>query len=399
MFGNTKRKRIERQLNKSASDLTLFQRLKNTIDAPRYEKNELLEVYTRSPWLRAVTSKIARSVANVGFEIYKGDRKIKNSSVTKFMSEVNPVLMTTEILQLIQLWLDLVGEAYLVKERSASGKPVELWAVLPLDVLSLPTQGSDYFKIRTANGVMEVPKRDVIVFKDMNPQAPYGKGSGTGYALGDEIDIDNYSTKHIKNFFYNKAVPDILITGKEDGDITEIDAKRLEKKWLEKNQGFMKSYKPYFLSKSVEIHKLSQSFDNMQLVSLRKNERDSIIQVFGVPPEILGIIENSNRATIDAADYLYTKHVIKPRLDYLEQVLSNFLKTEFGVEYSLKFNSPIPLDLEYRKKIFEEFPSAFTINEIREEVGLDKLDSSYGTSFYQDIEANDEGGEEDEGDE
>src|SRR5262249_32651471 len=35
---------------------------------------------------------------------------------------------------------------------------------------------------------------------------------------------------------------------------------------------------------------------SLQMVQLRQFERDMVVQVFGIPPEILGILANSNRA-------------------------------------------------------------------------------------------------------
>jgi hypothetical protein len=37
------------------------------------------------------------------------------------------------------------------------------------------------------------------------------------------------------------------------------------------------------------------------------------MQVYGIPPEKLGIVENSNRSTIDSADYLFAKSILVPQ--------------------------------------------------------------------------------------
>ena len=52
---------------------------------------------------------------------------------------------------------------------------------------------------------------------------------------------------------------------------------------------------------------------------MRKFLRDTIYQTYGIPPEVLGIIENSNRATADAAMYIYGILVLTPRLNKMRE--------------------------------------------------------------------------------
>ena len=42
--------------------------------------------------------------------------------------------------------------------------------------------------------------------------------------------------------------------------------------------------------------------------------RDAVLEHFGVPREIMGITESSNRATSEAAQYIYAQNVLTPRL-------------------------------------------------------------------------------------
>ena len=46
----------------------------------------------------------------------------------------------------------------------------------------------------------------------------------------------------------------------------------------------------------------------LDFVESRKFLRDSANQHFHIPPEIMGILENSNRSTIDSAFYLLNKN-------------------------------------------------------------------------------------------
>ena len=91
----------------------------------------------------------------------------------------------------------------------------------------------------------------------------------------------------------------------------------------------MRAYLPHFVSNKIEIKELSQTFQNMQLKDLRAFERDTIVQVFGLNPEMLGILQDSNRASIQSAEFFAQKHVVTPRLEFQRLELQERLVPEF----------------------------------------------------------------------
>jgi hypothetical protein len=97
-----------------------------------------------------------------------------------------------------------------------------------------------------------------------------------------------------------------------------------------------------------------------------------------VPPEILGIIENSNRATIDAADYLFSKWVIVPRLEAWRLDYQRLLVPEYDERLILDYESPIQHDTAFRGQLMTSMPWAFEADEIRECAGLTPLEDDLG---------------------
>ena len=91
---------------------------------------------------------------------------------------------------------------------------------------------------------------------------------------------------------------------------------------------------------------------------------------FGIPPEILGGVDNSNRATIQGAREIYAQEVLMPRLLKLKDILNENLSSEFGVNLILDFTSPIPSDKELQLNIMKEFRDMFSEDEIRKLAGL-----------------------------
>jgi phage putative head morphogenesis protein, SPP1 gp7 family len=224
----------------------------------------------------------------------------------------------------------------------------------------------------------EIPESEMVWLRDPDLENPYGRGAGIAEALGDELETDEYAAKHTKTWFYNRAVPELLI-GVEQG--SEEELKRAKQRWEDEHRGFFRAYRSHWYRGKLDVTQLGQSFQNMQLVELRRFERDTIINVFGVPPEILGIVENSNRATIDASDYLFSRWVLVPRLEFLRAEMQERLVPMFDERLILDYESPVPEDREYNLNVARAAPYAVTVDEFRTMMGLEELPDGKGKVF------------------
>ena len=371
---------------------------------PQRGNQELLKLYSRSPWLKAVTNKIAYHTSSVQWKLYVGrdgqGRPVQNAKIKRAgfqqrqklvkearddeeleeitdhpfldtLDNMNPQLVGLQGRQITQIYMDLIGQVYWLKERNSQGMPINLWPINPEWVHRNPKY--DGVRIDMPGGWSgTVPLEDLVFFNDPDPTNPYGIASGYANALDDEIATDEMAAKHTKNFFYNSARPELLIYG----DMQKSDADRLKEDWKNKLQGFKKAYTPYFMPSGdrLNVQDLSQSFQDMEIVELRKFERDNIIQIFGIPPEILGVIENSNRATIDAADTIMAKYVVVPRLELQRQIMQERLIPDYDENLILDYENPVPEDKEYKQQIMSQHEWAFTQNEIRQAAGEQPLE-------------------------
>lgn len=278
---------------------------------------------------------------------------------------------------LVQTYLDLAGEAFIIIERDNSGRPIELWPISPTWVKSTPTKDSPVFEISENSFRNEIPEDDMIWMRHLDPCQPYGRGSGIGKSLGDEIDTDEYASKHTKAWFYNRAVPDVLIGVK---GASGEQLKRAKQQWEDNHRGPQRAHSSHWHSGELDAVMLSQTFSDQQLVELREFERNTIIQVYGVPPEILGIVENSNRATIESADFIFSKYVTYPRLKFLKDELNSKLGAEDGVVFFC--DNPVPADKQHILEVAKEAPYAFTVNEWRSMADHPPLPDEEGNKYF-----------------
>lgn len=362
---------------------------------------ENLRSYRKVPRYRAALDRIAGEVASANWRAFRpvnqrGQRALElaqvhgwgtskgHAFVTKAVQDHDvEVLPDHPIVDLLDTWnpaltaysswrvcenhLDMVGEAFLVVERMGGREPRELWPVVPTWVRSTPTVGDPTFRVVRGSFDRRYSEDDVIWVRNADPADPYGRGAGIGETLGDEIDTDESAAKHAKSLFANHAMPSAIAAVKGAGN----DAvKRAQKRWDDAHRGPNRSGRIHWTAGEVELRELTQDLKSSQFVELREFERDAIVQTFGVPPEILGIIENSNRATIEAATFIFTRFVIVPRLELWRTELQQKLVDIYWPGVWLGYDSPVPADREFQLEAMKAAPEMPTVNEWREVQGL-----------------------------
>ena len=100
--------------------------------------------------------------------------------------------------------------------------------------------------------------------------------------------------------------------------------------------------------------------------------------MFGIPPELLGILNNSNRATIESADYLFSRWVVTPRLEFLRSQLQERLIPEYDDRLVLDFVSPVEEDRAHMLEAAKAAPWAMKVDEWRTLQGQETLNDESG---------------------
>lgn len=394
---------------------------------PIRRRFDLLESYSRLPWLRSIVGRIGYAVSATPWELFVEVRggevepirqtmtlselhahpdlrivhnralqmagtnarekmverrkdagelvEVTDHPLLHLLQNFNPMMPGMAAFKLTQSWLDLVGEAFWLKERDALGTVIALWPITPPWVQDTPRPGKPFYEMSWNTWQVKIPETEMIWFCDNDPARPYWRGVGTASALADELETDEYAAKHTKREFFNNAVPEMLVTAEGLG---EEETRRMERDWKHKNRGFFKALQIYFLNRKVDVKILGQSFKSLQLIELRKWERDIIIEVFGVPPEILGIVNESKRSTIDAADFLFSRWVLTPRLELLRSVIQDRLVVDFDSRLILEFESPIKEDFDRKLKAAQLAPWALKLDDWRKLQGQEPLPDNRG---------------------
>lgn len=399
-------------------------------ELPRRGTRAILEAYSQMPWLRAVASRIGFAVAHAQWQLFatgtpraqsrghreqpdKWDRawyrdrriqtgrtnaerkhlleerahlgeliEIEENPVLDLLNDPSDILPGVATRAISQIHLDLAGETFWALNGPELGGrfiPEQAFPLPPHWIKSTPTPSHPFYQVSfPKGGQFPIPMDRMLWIKDPDPLNPLGRGTGLGKTLGDELDTDEMTAKHLKQFFLNRARPDMIVSGKAWDEATR---QRLEQEWMNKHQGFWRQYRPAFINDEITVKVIGQTFEELQLTKLREFERNIVVNVFGMPPEILGIIENSNRATIESAAFLFTRFVVEPRLEFLRDWFQQRLIPFFDDRLIIDFVSPVPEDKEFELNAAKVAPWARMVDEWRELQGLEPLPEGRGQVF------------------
>jgi hypothetical protein len=371
----------------TALDTTSFLSTQRQYSAPARTVPEFLQAYNVLPWLRSGGSKKAQSISDIEWltliEDPESGQMLPLDEVIKikhplqiFFEQPHPFFSWQTIQFIWSVHLDLAGEAFGIWDKTKEG--MQIWPITPDKITALPQfPDKPFFVLSLQDGQHEIPYDQVFWMVDPNPAAPYARGSGIAQALDTELNIYKKTGETLDGFFDRQARPDLLISGK---GLNPEKTKSMEREWRQKLTGFWNAFKPHFISEEVDVREFKQDFQSVQFIELQKLTRNTIIQILGLPPEIAGINENSNRAMIESADLFFAKWTLAPRLNMMQQAYQKQIVPMFDDTglIELDYISPVAEDKSYELEVIQAAPYAFLVDEIRERAGEDPLPDGRG---------------------
>jgi phage portal protein BeeE len=364
------------------------------VSPPKRDTAALCDAFNDSPYFHAVVSVLATAVAETQWHIYapidhSGQMAYEPSMVRNLAAmpfqyrmrelkqQINkgrlrdvidhPVKTllaggTTDfvgftLLKLTQEYLEIDGEAFWALERNQFGVPINAIPVPPAWISSKPSPDHPFYEVRFSLVRETIPKEDMLLFHDPDPSNPFQRGTGIGQPLTREIDVDAYASEVERTTFANGARPDIAISMLDAG---EDEIAIVERGWLEKFQGIWNRAKPVFTNREMKIQELGTRYEK-ELPEMRKYQRDIMLQVAGLPPEIIGNIEN--RSTVTAALDMFQRLKVRPRLELNRQIMQRGLLPDGG--FLLDFDDPVDDDNQFQLNSMQVAPWVPTLNEWR----------------------------------
>lgn len=374
------------------------------VDYPTYVE----EGYKRNAVVYAAVREIARTTPSARLQVHRRLKRgqteiLETHPLQRLLDYPNRWQSHYDFLETLVTYLNLDGNAYVIKEREETGaQTVAMWLPRP-DLMTpvLDPRKSVFdedallgYVYTTQNGEKLYFLPDsVIHFKYPNPNDPYG-GLGRGHpplmAAAADADNDNSQTSFIKQFFINGAVPSGIIKSKNILDDAEV--RRIQSRIGEQYSGEVNWHKVMVLDADAEYQQTGLNLDQMVFPDLRAISETRICAAFKVPPVLIGV-----KAGLDAATY--SNYALARRALWEDNIIPTTTKLAEGLSRALsdELEDDVIIVAEYSNVVALQDDRAnrfaranqaviggwITVNEARREVGLGPLPVGVGDVLYR----------------
>lgn len=306
--------------------------------------------------LFAIVHRTSNATSQVRWRLYRKatsgmdeDRtEVTGHSAADLWARPNPFMPQQEFVEATQQHIDLTGEGWwLIARNPRSPLPLELWPVRPdrMEPVPDPDKFVDGYLYTTPDG-QKIPLevQDVIFLRMPNPLDPY-RGMGPVQTILSELDASVFTSEWNRNFFLNSAQPGGIIKVPERLNEDQFD--ELRDRWNEQHKGVANAHRVAILENGEWVDRKFTQQD-MQFTQLREVSRELIREAFGFPKPMLGATDDVNRANAEAAEVIFARWLLIPRLERIKDALNRRLLPLYGPQaaQSLEFDydNPVPDD-------------------------------------------------------
>jgi HK97 family phage portal protein len=334
-------------------------------------------------YVYAAVNAIGREVQNIDFRLFqvsgKNHKEQTEHDILNLLDGVNPDMIGPELKYLTSAHLNLVGNCYwLLTDKRGNPvkdeltKPDSIYLMDPTKVTPLvdrtvfPYSVKGYkLKLESKNLIFD--PACIVHFRLPDPGNPF-EGRGIVQAGAEYIDNDNYAMEFNRKFFINGARPAMFL---ETEGVAEAQLEAIKVGFADMHEGIDNMNRVGVLPKGVKATVVGTNPKDMDFRNLSIDMRDRILALFGVSKTILGTAESdTNRATAETADYVFSKRVVKPHMQLICGFLNEKLVPRYGDDLYISFIDPVPEDRGARTIEMQAAVASqpiLTINEARDE--------------------------------
>lgn len=321
---------------------------------------------------------IAQNVSAIEYYLVRRDDAEKRIYSHEFLSVLNkPNMFMTgaDLMYIISAHIDTHGGAFIYPVMEGS-KITGFVPLYPQNLTVVRGKGI-YDMVKGYKYIVDgqqMPLNVDEVIPIMRPN-PYDmvKGVSTIEMARFEIEADYNSITWNAKFYENGAIPSGVLS--TDKNLDETAFKRLKQEWEEKYQGKENAHKTAILFNGLKYDSIAPKQKDMDFIESRRYSRDQILSIFKVPKAMIAISDDVNRANAEAAHYIFSKNVLKPRVRLIFEKLNRFYLSKVDVmdRFKIEYENPVPEDKQYTLERKEKQTKWVTINETRQEEGREPI--------------------------
>lgn len=277
---------------------------------------------------------VSEDLASVEFRVVRqrGSTRtpLPDHPVARLMGvQPNEYMTGFELREMLQMAIELRGNAYALKVRGAGARLVEM---VPLDPDRMSVEfdevrGQLRYCYTKKDGARSWFSRDDI-FHIKGPSLDGIRGLSTieyyRQTMGEVI----AQQRHANNTFANGARPSIAIKADAGVKVGKEAREALQEDFKQLYAGVENWHHPAFLPDGVDIKQVSLSAADAQFIEQRKFSRSEVCGIFRVPPHKVADLERATFSNIEQQEIGYVTGSLTPRARRVEAAARSQLLTE-----------------------------------------------------------------------
>jgi len=330
---------------------------------------------------RPVSSKAFKMLsgrASVSQKLVRSDdvEEVTEHVLVDLLDTVNAELDGFTLLELTDLYMEVVGSAYWWLPRNPLGVPDNIW-ILPAQNVSPQYKNGKLvgYEYGAGRDKAQYGVDDILPFHMPNLVNPYHEGLAPLRAAYESVHLEEQGRAFYQNLMDNQARPDVIISPKgEDGmQLGDAEATRLERRFQRKHQR-ANGQGSMVVSDAIDIKVLTIPPKDAEAALMHGLTKEDIANAFGVPMSLLQT-KDVNRANAEAGHYQLARNAILPRCRRLEQRLTQRFAMLFDPRLFLAFDDPVPesRELALTERSASLANGLISINEGRQELGREPI--------------------------
>ena len=315
------------------------------------------EGYKINGWVyRAVYLK-AKAISSVPWVVVNNEGEhIEGHYLSQLLSNPNPHISRQDLFELMTSWLELAGNSYLNKVKSAN-RTSELWPISPDRLHPIPSKDITEWMAGYALDESRKPDfepEEIIHHKYFNPANPL-LGISPLEAAAKAVDTDVDQQDWNKAAMQNRGVLDGVFaferefqSQKDTNDVAEALNERYAGKNNARRIGVVGSNAKYYRTALSPVE--------LYFMESRKFNREEIFIIFGVPPVYAGVSDNSTFNNYQTSELIFWFSTIIPLLDDLRDTFNFSFSDELGQNEKISYDlNNIPA---IRKALYDKTETA-----------------------------------------
>lgn len=334
-------------------------------------------MYRVQPHLFSAIDKVSNLVAKLAVGVYdtspeSGDKLDRNGPYAQLMRKPCITLPRFKFYHWVSTTYETYGEAYLLKNRDASGR---ITGFLPMHpAVTYVHRGDDGYLYYGFTGAPDTwfPESEVVPFRRYNPDN-YMRGLSRMEPLRQTLMNEDSARRAMKSWWDNMGRPSyVLSTAKKLGT---KGREHLEKGVQASVGGADNVGGIMVLEDEVTATRMQLDAEEMQYIESRKLNRAECFEVYDLNPAVAQI----NDATTSTSYEPMTKDVYKSSIDHrlrdLESTFDFYVGSEFNgpKEFRFEVNQHLRADIELLAPAIVQLVQSFVLKpaEGRSWLGLD----------------------------